>query len=175
MNLNKYIRSIPNYPKKGILFRDVTTIFSNANAFKYCINRISKICKKKRISKIAGIEARGFIIGAAVALKLNLPFITIRKKGKLPSKKYAQKYKLEYGFDTLEIHKDSIKKKEKIALVDDLIATGGTAIASKKLIIRLGGNLELFASIVDLKDLGGSNKLRKARVDTVSLVKLPGH
>jgi len=173
MNLNKHIRSIPNYPKKGILFRDVTTIFNNANAFKYCINRISNICKK--ISKIAGIEARGFIIGAAVAFKLNLPFVPIRKKGKLPFKKYAQKYKLEYNYDTLEIHKDSIKKKEKIALVDDLIATGGTAMASKKLIKKLGGILKLFVSIIDLKDLRGSNKLKKAQVDTASLVKLPGH
>jgi len=107
----------------------------------------------EKISKIAGIEARGFIIGAALAFKLKLPFIPIRKEGKLPYKKYSQKYELEYGFDILEIHKDSIKKGEKIALIDDLIATGGTALASKKLITKLGGSIRLFVSIVDLIDL----------------------
>jgi len=173
MNLKNYIRSIPNYPKKGIIFRDITPILNNANAFTYCINRISKFCEMEKISKIAGIEARGFIIGAAVAFKLKLPFVPIRKEGKLPYKKYSQKYELEYGFDILEIHKDSIKKGEKIALIDDLIATGGTALASKKLITKLGGSIRLFVSIVDLIDLGGSNKLKKTETKIISLMKLP--
>lgn len=175
MNLKKYIRSIPNYPKKGIIFRDVTPILINANAFTYCINKLSKVCEKEKISKIAGIEARGFIIGAAVAFKLKLPFVPIRKEGKLPYKKYSQKYKLEYGFDTLEIHKDSVTKGDKIALVDDLIATGGTALASKKLIDKLGASIRLFVSIIDLTDLGGSNKLKKTKTKIVSLIKFPLH
>ena len=161
-NLEKKIRVIPNFPKKGIQFQDITSITDSKRLFTEVVNEISKYCKKNKFTKVAGIEASGFIFGSAVAYKLGLPFIPIRKKGKLPGKIVKQTYKLEYGMDEIQVHKHSITSKDKVLIVDDLIATGGTANAAAKLISKLGVKKIEFFMIIDLWNLEGSKKISKS-------------
>ena len=175
MDLKKYIRSIQDYPKKGILFRDITTLIKNKDAFKDCIDQMSKILNKLEFDKIAVIESRGFIFGSVLAYNLSKPLILIRKKDKLPAEKYSVDFVLEYGKSTLEIHKDSIKSKEKVIIVDDLIATGGTAEAGTKLVEKSGGEISAFIFIINLFDLGGIKLLENKGYKTFSLLDFPGH
>jgi adenine phosphoribosyltransferase len=171
--LKNKIRIIPNFPKKGILFQDVTSITDNSDLFKKVIRELSIYAKKNKISKIAGIEARGFIFGAAVANQCNLPFIPIRKKDKLPGANYKQKYKLEYGDDEVQVHKDAANSKDRILIIDDLIATGGTAKAAAKLINKLKPKEIRFHFIIDLNNLGGFKKIRD-EFEACSLIKSTG-
>ena len=159
MDLEKFIRTVPDFPIKGINFYDITTLFDNKITFNYIIQLLSKRYESKGLDKIVAIEARGFILGSALAHSLDLGFVPIRKKGKLPYKKISNTYSLEYGEDTIEIHVDAINKNEKVLLVDDLIATGGTAKASADLIKQLNGQLYECCFIIDLPELGGSKKL----------------
>ena len=159
MDLEKFIRTVPDFPIKGINFYDITTLFDNKITFNYIIQLLSNRYKYKGLDKIVAIEARGFILGSALAHSLDLGFVPIRKKGKLPYKTISNTYSLEYGEDTIEIHVDAINKNEKVLLVDDLIATGGTAQASADLIKRLNGQLYECCFIIDLPELGGSKKL----------------
>ncbi len=160
--LKKKIRVIPNFPKKGIQFQDITSITDNKQLFIEVVNEISRYCEKNNFTKVAGIEARGFIFGSAISYKLGLPFVPIRKKGKLPGKVVKQKYKLEYGIDEIQVHKNSITSRDKVLIVDDLIATGGTANAAAKLISKLGVKKIEFFMIIDLWNLKGSKKISKS-------------
>ena len=155
------IRVIPDFPKKGILFQDITSITDNKILFKEVINEISRYAKKKRFTKIAAVEARGFIFGSAISFKTEVPFVPIRKKGKLPGKVLKQKYKLEYGSDEIQIHKNSINEQDRVLIIDDLIATGGTAFASARLVNKCEVKSIEFYFIIDLKNIGGSKKLEK--------------
>ncbi len=175
MDLKKYIRNIPDYPKKGILFRDITTLIKDKDAFKECIDQMSKILMKLNFDKIASIESRGFVFASALCYNLSKPLILMRKKNKLPAEKYSQEFVLEYGKATLEIHKDSIKSKEKVIIVDDLIATGGTAEAGAKLVEKSGGIVSGFVFVINLFDLGGKNLLENKGYKTFSLIEFPGH
>jgi adenine phosphoribosyltransferase len=175
MDLKKYIRSIQDYPKKGILFRDITTLIKNKDAFKDCIDQMSKILNKLNFDKIAGIESRGFIFASPLSYNLSKPNILLRKKDKLPAEKYSEDFKLEYGRSTLEIHKDSIEAKEKVIIIDDLIATGGTAQAAGKLIEKSGGEVLGFVFVINLFDLGGKELLEKKGYKCYSLIDFPGH
>ena len=175
MDLKKYIRSIPDYPKKGILFRDITTLIKNKDAFKECIDQMSIILNKLNYDKIAAIESRGFIFASPLAYNLSKPNILMRKKNKLPAEKYSVDFKLEYGDGTLEIHKDSISPNEKIIIIDDLIATGGTAEAAAKLVEKSGGQVAAFVFIINLFDLGGKRILEKKGYKSFSLIDFPGH
>ena len=175
MDLSKYIRSIKDYPKKGILFRDITTLIKDKNAFKECIDQLTKIVNNLEFDKIAAIEARGFIFASAVSYNLSKPLILMRKKNKLPAEKYSVDFKLEYGDATLEIHKDSISPNEKIIIIDDLIATGGTATAAAKLVEKSGGQVAGFVFIINLFDLGGKIILEKKGYKCFSLIDFPGH
>ena len=159
MDLEKFIRTVPDFPIKGINFYDITTLFDNKITFNYIIQLLSKRYESKGLDKIVAIEARGFILGSALAHSLDLGFVPIRKKGKLPYKTISNTYSLEYGEDTIEIHVDAINKNEKVLLVDDLIATGGTAQASADLVKQLNGQLYECCFIIDLPELGGSKKL----------------
>ena len=159
--LKKNIRVIPNFPKKGILFQDITSITDDKKLFNEVINEISKYASEQKFTKVAGVEARGFIFGVAVAFNLGLPFVPIRKKGKLPGKVLRQKYSLEYDNDEIQIHSNSITSRDRVLIIDDLIATGGTAIASAKLISKCKVKKIEFYFIIDLKNVGGSQKLRK--------------
>mgnify|MGYP001361646054 FL=1 len=150
---------IPDFPKKGILFQDITSITDNKLLFKEVVDEISKYVKKNKFTKIAAVEARGFIFGSAVSYKTEIPFVPIRKKGKLPGKVLKQKYKLEYGTDEIQIHRNSINEKDKVLVIDDLIATGGTAFASANLINKCKVRSIEFFFIIDLKNIGGSQKL----------------
>ena len=150
---------IPDFPKKGILFQDITSITDNKLLFKEVVDEISKYVKKNKFTKIAAVEARGFIFGSAVSYKTEIPFVPIRKKGKLPGKVLKQKYKLEYGTDEIQIHRNSINEKDKVLVIDDLIATGGTAFASANLINKCKVSSIEFFFIIDLKNIGGSQKL----------------
>ena len=164
-SVEDYIRTIPDFPHKGIMFRDVTTLFSDPRGFRICIDQLLSPYAGMRIDKVVGLEARGFILGGAVAHQLSVGFVPIRKKGKLPGKTIEQDYKLEYGDATMEIHDDAILPGEKILVVDDLLATGGTCEASIKLIERLGGEIISAAFVVDLPDLGGRARLEKMGID----------
>ena len=175
MDLKDYIRSIPDYPKKGILFRDITTLIKDSNAFNYSIDQIIDISKKLEFDKIAAIESRGFVFASAVSYKLKKPFILMRKKNKLPAEKVSVDFQLEYGKATLEIHKDSINDGEKILIIDDLIATGGTAEAGAKLVEMSNGKVAGFIFIINLFDLGGNKKLNEKSYFTKSLIEFPGH
>ena len=152
---------IPDFPKKGILFQDITSITDNKLLFKEVVNEIAKYVKKNKFTKIAAVEARGFIFGSAISYKTEIPFVPIRKKGKLPGKVIKQKYKLEYGTDEIQIHRNSINEKDKVLVIDDLIATGGTAFASANLINKCKVKSIEFFFIIDLKNIGGSQKLGK--------------
>ena len=175
MDLSIYIRSIPDYPKKGILFRDITTLIKNAKAFKECIDQMSKILNTLKYDKIAAIESRGFIFASPLSYNLSKPNILLRKKNKLPSEKYSIDFELEYGKATLEMHKDSINTKEKVIIVDDLIATGGTSIAGAKLVEKSEGIVSGFVFVINLFDLGGTELLKKKKYKTFSLIDFPGH
>ena len=175
MNLKEYIRSIPDYPKKGILFRDITTLIKDSRAFNYSIDQIVDISNKLEFDKIAAIESRGFVFASAVSYKLKKPFIMMRKKNKLPAEKISVDFQLEYGQATLEIHKDSISNGEKILIIDDLIATGGTAEAGAKLVEISKGKVAGFIFIINLFDLGGNQKLKDNSYFTESLIDFPGH
>ena len=161
LELKKKIRVIPDFPKKGILFQDVTSITDNSKLFKKVIIELSNYARKNKISKVAGIEARGFIFGSAVAIQCNLPFIPIRKKNKLPGTTYKQKYKLEYGEDEIQVHKNAANNKDKVLIIDDLIATGGTAIAAAKLINKFNPKSIEFYFIINLVNLDGLKKLER--------------
>jgi adenine phosphoribosyltransferase len=175
MDLKKHIRSIPDYPKKGILFRDITTLIKNAEAFKYTNDRIIELSKKLDFDKVSAIESRGFIFASTVSYILNKPFILLRKKNKLPAETHSVDFKLEYGDATIEVHKDSISKGEKILVIDDLIATGGTAEAAAKLIEISGGTVAGFIFVINLFDLPGNNLLKRKGYKTESLIEFPGH
>ena len=174
-DLKRLIRSIPDYPKPGIMFRDVTTLFRDADGFEKAIIALAKPFEERSVDAVAGIEARGFILGGAVADRLGCGFIPIRKKGKLPWKTIGQEYTLEYGVDAIEIHEDAIRQGERILIVDDLIATGGTAEAAAKLVRRSGGEVVGAAFVIDLPDLGGLGKLEANGVTCHALVAFEGH
>ena len=175
MDLKKYIRSIPDYPKKGILFRDITTLIKNADAFKVTNDKILEIAKKIDFDKVAAIESRGFIFASTISYLLKKPFILLRKKNKLPGEVHSVDFELEYGKATIEVHKDSIEKNDKILVIDDLIATGGTAEAAAKLIEISGGNVAAFIFVINLFDLPGNDLLKKKGYFTKSLIEFPGH
>ena len=175
MNLKDYIRSIPDYPKKGILFRDITTLIKDKNAFKSCIDKIVEISKKISFDKIAAIESRGFIFSSPLSYIVNKPIVLLRKENKLPADKFSVDFKLEYGDAKLEVHKDSIKKNEKVLIIDDLIATGGTANAAVQLVELSRGKVSGFIFVINLFDLGGQDELKKKSYFTQSLIDFPGH
>ena len=175
MDLKKYIRSIPDYPKKGILFRDITTLIKDKDAFKECIDQMSKILGKLTYDKIAAVESRGFIFASPLSYNLSKPNILMRKENKLPAEKYSESFELEYGNAILEVHKDSISPNEKVIIVDDLIATGGTSVAAAKLVEKCGGEVAGFIFLINLFDLGGKKTLEKKGYKTFSLVDFPGH
>ena len=175
MNLKNFIRSIPDYPKKGILFRDITTLIKDPEAFKFSIDKIIEISKKIEFDKISAIESRGFIFASTVAYLIKKPLILLRKKNKLPADLHSVDFKLEYGEATIEVHKDSINKNEKILIIDDLIATGGTAEAAAKLVEISGGSVAGFVFIINLFDLPGNNLLKRKKYFTESLIDFPGH
>ena len=175
MNLKKFIRSIPDYPKKGILFRDITTLIKNEKAFAESIKQIIERSKKYKIDKIAAIESRGFVFASAVSYLLKKPFVLLRKKNKLPADTYSVDFELEYGTATIEVHKDSINKNDSVLIIDDLIATGGTAEAAAKLIEMSGGNVSAFIFVINLFDLNGSNNLVKKGYQVENLIDFPGH
>ena len=175
MDLKKHIRSIPDYPKKGILFRDITTLIKNADAFKYTNDKIIEISKKINFDKVAAIESRGFVFASTVSYQLNKPFILLRKKNKLPAETYSVDFELEYGKATIEVHKDSIQKGENVLIIDDLIATGGTAEAAAKLVEISGGKVAGFIFVINLFDLPGNKLLKNKGYLTESLIEFPGH
>ena len=175
MDLKKYIRSIQDYPKKGILFRDITTLIKDSGAFKETINQMSKILRELNFDKIVAIESRGFIFASALAYNLSKPFILLRKQNKLPAERFSVEFQLEYGKSILEIHKDSIGPKEKVVIIDDLIATGGTAEAGAKLVEKSKGEVLAFIFVINLFDLGGKKLLEDKGYKTFSLIDFPGH
>jgi len=175
MNLKDFIRSIPDYPKKGILFRDITTLINNEKAFEETINQIIERSKDYKIDKIAAVESRGFVFASAVSYVLKKPFIMFRKKNKLPADVHSVDFELEYGKATIEVHKDSINKNENILVIDDLIATGGTAEAAAKLVEISGGNVSCFIFVINLFDLGGSDNLLQKGYKVENLIDFPGH
>jgi adenine phosphoribosyltransferase len=175
LDLKSLIRSIPDYPKPGILFRDITTLLLDPQGLRGAVDELMLPFVNSSIDLVAGIEARGFILGGAVAHELGKGFVPVRKKGKLPHKTIGQEYQLEYGIDAVEIHADAIARGQRVLLVDDLVATGGTAEAAIELVRRSGGELVAAAFIIDLPDLGGSAKLRKRGVSVHTLVSFEGH
>ena len=174
-DLKAAIRSIPDYPKPGIVFRDITTLLGDARAFRRAVDELVHPFAGGRVDKVAGIEARGFILGGAIAHQLSSGFVPIRKKGKLPHETVRIAYSLEYGVDEMEIHTDAIAQDERVILVDDLIATGGTAVAATQLLRQMGANIVAACFIIDLPDLGGAQKLRDLGVEVRSLVSFEGH
>ena len=175
MDLKKFIRSIPDYPKKGILFRDITTLIKDEKAFEETINQIIERSKKFRFNKVAAIESRGLVFASAVSYILKKPFIMLRKKNKLPAETHSIDFELEYGTATIEVHKDSINENDSVLIIDDLIATGGTAEAASKLIKVSKGKVEAFIFVINLFDLGGSDMLTKKGFKVESLIEFPGH
>ena len=175
MNLKKYVRSIQDYPKKGILFRDITTLIKNKDAFAETINQIVEKSKNFDFNKIAAIESRGFVFASAVSYILKKPFIMLRKKNKLPAEVHSVDFELEYGTATIEVHKDSIEKNDTVLIIDDLIATGGTAEAAAKLIEMSDGKVAAFIFVINLFDLGGCDSLLKKNYKVENLIEFPGH
>ena len=175
MDLKKFIRSIPDYPKKGILFRDITTLIKDEKAFEETINQIVEKSKKFKFNKIAAIESRGFVFASAVSYILKKPFIMLRKNNKLPADTYSIDFELEYGSATIEMHKDSVKQNETVLIIDDLIATGGTAEAAAKLINLSKATVAGFIFVINLFDLQGSDKLIKMGYRVENLINFPGH
>ena len=175
MNLKDYIRSIPDYPKKGILFRDITTLIKDEKAFSETINQIVEKSKNITFDKIAAIESRGFVFASAVSYIMKKPFIMLRKKDKLPADVHSVDFELEYGTATIEVHKDSINNNDKVLIIDDLIATGGTAEAAAKLVEISGGKVACFIFVINLFDLGGSDNLKKKGYMVENLIEFPGH
>ncbi|AOG04715.1 adenine phosphoribosyltransferase [Bosea sp. RAC05] len=175
MNLADSIRAIPDYPKPGIIFRDITTLLGDARAFRRAVDELVQPFAGLKIAKIAGIEARGFILGGAVAHQLSAGFVPVRKKGKLPHETVSVTYDLEYGTDEIEVHKDAVSPGERVLLVDDLIATGGTAEGAVNLLSRLGAEVVAACFIVDLPDLGGADRIRRLGVPVRTLVSFGGH
>jgi adenine phosphoribosyltransferase len=174
-DLRTAIRSIPDYPKPGIMFRDITTLLGDARAFRRAVDELVQPWAGMNIDKVAGIEARGFILGGAVAHQVSAGFIPIRKKGKLPHKRVSIAYSLEYGLDEMEVHEDAVSKGERVILVDDLIATGGTAEGAVKLLRQLGADVLAACFVIDLPELGGADKLRKMDVPVRTLISFEGH
>ncbi len=175
MNLKDFIRSIPDYPKKGILFRDITTLIKNEKAFSETINQIVERSKKVKFDKIAAIESRGFVFASAVSYILKKPFVMLRKKNKLPADVHSIDFELEYGTATIEVHKDSIEENDKVLIIDDLIATGGTAEAAAKLVEISKGKVAAFIFVINLFDLNGTDKLVKKGYKVENLIDFPGH
>jgi adenine phosphoribosyltransferase len=175
MNLKNYIRSIPDYPKKGILFRDITTLIKDENAFAETINQIVERSKKFNFTKVAAIESRGFVFASAVSFVLKKPFIMFRKKNKLPADVHSVDFELEYGTATIEIHKDSIDENDSVLIIDDLIATGGTAEAAAKLIKISKGKIAGFIFVINLFDLKGCDRLEQQGFKVENLINFPGH
>src|SRR5208337_801411 len=174
-DLKDSIRTIPDYPKPGVMFRDITTLLGNPRAFRRAVDELVHPWAGAKIDKVAGIEARGFIIGGAVAHQVSAGFVPIRKKGKLPFKRVSIGYSLEYGIDEMEMHEDAVLQGERVILVDDLIATGGTAEAACKLLKQIGANILAACFIIDLPDLGGAEKIRRLGVPVRTLVSFEGH
>ena len=175
MDLKEYIRSIPDYPKKGILFRDITTLIKNENAFEETVNQIIERSKKYKVDKIAAIESRGFVFASAVSYLLKKPFIMLRKKNKLPAEVHSVDFELEYGTATIEVHKDSINEMDNVLIIDDLIATGGTAEAAARLVEISKGKVAAFIFVINLFDLGGCEKLIQNNYKVENLIEFPGH
>jgi len=175
MDLKDYIRSIPDYPKKGILFRDITTLIKDEKAFAETINQIVEKAKKFKVDKVAAIESRGFVFASAVSYIIKKPFIMLRKKNKLPAETYSTDFQLEYGTATIEVHKDSIQKNDSVLIIDDLIATGGTAEAAAKLVKISEGTVAGFIFVINLFDLGGCDNLKKQGHKVENLIEFPGH
>jgi adenine phosphoribosyltransferase len=175
MNLKDFIRSIPDYPKKGILFRDITTLIKDSNAFNETINQIVERSKKVKFNKIAAIESRGFVFASAVSYILNKPFIMLRKKNKLPAEVHSVDFELEYGTATIEVHKDSINENDSVLIIDDLIATGGTAEAAAKLVEISKAKVAAFIFVINLFDLNGTDNLVKKGYKVENLIEFPGH
>ena len=175
MDLKEHIRSIQDYPKKGILFRDITTLIKNEKAFKECINQIVERSKKFKFDKIAAVESRGFVFASAISYILDKPFIMLRKKNKLPAEVHCIDFELEYGTATIEVHKDSFDKNDNVLIIDDLVATGGTAEAAAKLIEISESNVAGFIFVINLFDLGGTDSLLKKGYKVENLLDFPGH
>ena len=175
MDFSSVIRSIPDYPKPGIIFRDITTLLGNPRAFRRAVDELVQPYAGVRVDKVAGIEARGFILGGAVAHQLSVGFVPVRKKGKLPWKTMGEDYELEYGIDRVEIHEDAVRKGENVIIVDDLIATGGTAFAAIKLLERAGSRVVGCCFVIDLPALGGADKIRALGKEVTTLVTFEGH
>ena len=175
MDLKDYIRSIPDYPKKGILFRDITTLIKDEKAFSNCIDSIVKKSQDFNFDKIAAIESRGFVFASAVSYLVKKPFIMLRKKNKLPAEVHSIDFELEYGTATIEVHKDSIGNEDTVLIIDDLIATGGTAEAAAKLVEISNGKVAAFVFVINLFDLGGSDRLVKKNYKVTNLIDFPGH
>ena len=175
MDLKEHIRSIPDYPKKGILFRDITTLIKNEKAFSECIDQIVERSKKFKFNKLAAIESRGFVFASAVSYILKKPFILLRKKNKLPAEVHSIDFELEYGKATMEVHKDAFDQDDSVLLIDDLIATGGTAEAAAKLIEISKGKVAGFVFVINLFDLGGCENLLKNGYKVENLIEFPGH
>lgn len=169
------IRTIPDYPKPGILFRDITTLLGDARAFRRAVDELVQPWAGEKIEKVAGIEARGFILGGAVAHQLSAGFVPVRKKGKLPHETVSIAYSLEYGVDQMEMHKDGVRAGERVILVDDLIATGGTAVGAVQLLRKLGADVVAACFVIDLPDLGGAKKLAELNVPVRALITFEGH
>src|SRR5450432_556664 len=174
-DLRNSIRTIPDYPRPGILFRDITTLLGNARAFRRAVDELVQPWAGMKIDKVAGMEARGFILGGAVAHQVSAGFIPIRKKGKLPHKRVTIAYSLEYGLDEMEMHEDAVSKGERVILVDDLIATGGTAEGAVKLLRQMGAEVLAACFVIDLPELGGGAKLRAMNVPVRTLISFEGH
>jgi len=174
-DLRDSIRTIPDYPKPGILFRDITTLLGDARAFRRAVDELVQPWAGQRIDKVAGMEARGFILGGAVAHQLSAGFVPIRKKGKLPHTTVSIAYSLEYGVDEMEVHDDAITKGERVILVDDLIATGGTATGAVQLLQQIGANVVAACFVIDLPDLGGRKKIETLGVPVRTLMEFEGH
>jgi adenine phosphoribosyltransferase len=174
-DLRAAIRNIPDYPNPGIMFRDITTLLGDARAFRRAVDELVQPWAGMKIDKVAGIEARGFILGGAVAHQVSAGFVPIRKKGKLPHKRVSIAYSLEYGLDEIEMHEDAVDKGDRVIVVDDLIATGGTAEGAVKLLRQLGAEVLAACFVIDLPELGGADKLRKLDVPVRTLISFEGH